>query len=165
MAETRVLLDGIDEPGLNTIDVYERTGGYSAMRKALTEMEPEAVVEELKNSGLRGRGGAGFSMGMKASFMPKGSMDKYLCCNADESEPGTFKDRFLMQKNRSEEHTSELQSPCNLVCRLLFEKKKKIRHLLLSLLRAFPSRRGFDPRSHHLSHRCGTPLFPRSSLR
>src|SRR5436305_2151713 len=99
MAETRVLLDGIDEPGLNTIDVYERTGGYSAMRKALTEMEPEAVVEELKNSGLRGRGGAGFSMGMKASFMPKGTMDKYLCCNADESEPGTFKDRFLMQKN------------------------------------------------------------------
>src|SRR5437764_8798454 len=99
MAETRVLLDGIDEPGLNTIDVYERTGGYSAMRKALTDMEPEAVVEELKNSGLRGRGGAGFSMGMKASFMPKGTMDKYLCCNADESEPGTFKDRFLMQKN------------------------------------------------------------------
>src|SRR3954453_20159088 len=98
MAETRVLLDGIDEPGLNTIDVYERTGGYSAMRKALTEMEPEAVVEELKNSGLRGRGGAGFSMGMKASFMPKGSMDKYLVCNADESEPGTFKDRELMQK-------------------------------------------------------------------
>src|SRR5919201_1351829 len=84
--ETRVLLEGIDEPELNTIDVYERTGGYAAMRKALTEMEPEAVVEELKNSGLRGRGGAGFSMGMKASFMPKGTMDKYLCCNADEKE-------------------------------------------------------------------------------
>jgi NADH-quinone oxidoreductase subunit F len=97
--ETRRLLENIDEPGLNTIDVYERLGGYSAMRKALTEMEPEAVVEELKNSGLRGRGGAGFSMGMKASFMPKGTMDKYLCCNADESEPGTFKDRLLMQKN------------------------------------------------------------------
>jgi NADH-quinone oxidoreductase subunit F len=97
--ETRVLLDGIDEPGLNTIDVYERLGGYRAMRRALTEMEPEAIVEELKNSGLRGRGGAGFSMGMKASFMPKGAMDKYLCCNADESEPGTFKDRLLMQKN------------------------------------------------------------------
>jgi NADH-quinone oxidoreductase subunit F len=99
VAETRVLLDGIDEPGLNTIDVYERLGGYQSMRKALTEMEPEAVLEELKNSGLRGRGGAGFSMGMKASFMPKGTMDKYLCCNADESEPGTFKDRLLMQKN------------------------------------------------------------------
>src|ERR671930_2399404 len=97
--ETRVLLDGIDEPGLNTIDVYERLGVYTAMRRALTEMEPEAIVEELKNSGLRGRGGAGFSMGMKAGFMPKGTMDKYLCCNADESEPGTFKDRLLMQKN------------------------------------------------------------------
>jgi NADH-quinone oxidoreductase subunit F len=61
-------------------------------------MPPEALVEELKASGLRGRGGAGFSMGMKASFMPKGTMDKYLVCNADESEPGTFKDRELMQK-------------------------------------------------------------------
>jgi NADH-quinone oxidoreductase subunit F len=97
--ETRVLLEGIDEPGLNTIDVYERTGGYAAMRKALTEMDQEGLLEELKNSGLRGRGGAGFSMGTKASFMPKGTMDKYLCCNADESEPGTFKDRLLMQKN------------------------------------------------------------------
>ncbi|HKR99352.1 MAG TPA: NADH-quinone oxidoreductase subunit NuoF [Candidatus Dormibacteraeota bacterium] len=99
MPETRVLLDGIDEPGLNTIDVYEGMGGYQAMRKALTQMDQETILEELKNSGLRGRGGAGFSMGMKASFMPKGTMDKYLCCNADESEPGTFKDRLLMQKN------------------------------------------------------------------
>src|SRR5690242_1394066 len=99
MAETRVLLDGIDIPNLNRIDVYEENGGYRALRKALTEMEPEAIVEELKESVLRGRGGAGFAMGMKASFMPKGAMDKYLCCNADESEPGTFKDRLLMQKN------------------------------------------------------------------
>jgi NADH-quinone oxidoreductase subunit F len=99
MAETRVLLDGIDEPDLNKIDVYERTGGYAAMRKALTEMDVDAVLAELKDSGLRGRGGAGFSMGTKASFMPKGAMDKYLCCNADESEPGTFKDRLLMMKN------------------------------------------------------------------
>ena len=100
MAEQmRVLLDGIDEPGLNTIDVYERTGGYQAMRKALTQMDVDTILAELKDSGLRGRGGAGFSMGTKASFMPKGAMDKYLCCNADESEPGTFKDRLLMQKN------------------------------------------------------------------
>jgi len=99
VAETRILLENIDEPDLHRIDVYERLGGYRAMRKALTEMEPEAIVEELKASGLRGRGGAGFSMGMKAGFMPKGAMDKYLCCNADESEPGTFKDRLLMQKN------------------------------------------------------------------
>jgi len=99
MYETRLLLDGIDEPNLNQIDVYERLGGYKALRKALTEMDQETILEELKNSGLRGRGGAGFSMGMKASFMPKGSIDKYLCCNADESEPGTFKDRLLIQKN------------------------------------------------------------------
>src|SRR3954449_8410008 len=99
MAETRVLLDGIDEPNLHQLDVYERLGGYQSMRKALLEMDQETILEELKNSGLRGRGGAGFSMGMKASFMPKGSIDKYLCCNADESEPGTFKDRLLMQKH------------------------------------------------------------------
>jgi NADH-quinone oxidoreductase subunit F len=61
-------------------------------------MPREALVEELKASGLRGRGGAGFSMGTKASFLPQGAMDKYLVCNADESEPGTFKDRELMQK-------------------------------------------------------------------
>ena len=97
--ETRVLLEHIDEPGLATIDVYERLGGYSRLRKALIEMEQEELVHELEASGLRGRGGAGFSMGKKASFIPKGAMDKYLCCNADESEPGTFKDRLLMQKN------------------------------------------------------------------
>src|SRR2546423_6175899 len=93
------LLRNINEPGLNEIDTYERLGGYKAMRKALLEMEPAQVLEELEESGLRGRGGAGFAMGKKASFIPQGSMDKYLCCNADESEPGTFKDRLLMQKN------------------------------------------------------------------
>jgi NADH-quinone oxidoreductase subunit F len=93
------LLNNINEPGLAGIDVYERTGGYRAMRKALTEMDQDAVLQELDASGLRGRGGAGFAMGKKAGFIPKGSMDKFLCCNADESEPGTFKDRLLMQKN------------------------------------------------------------------
>ena len=97
--ETRLLLANIDTPGLTGIDVYEEQGGYKSLRKALLEMEPEDVLAELEASGLRGRGGAGFSMGKKASFIPKGSMDKYLCCNADESEPGTFKDRLLMQKN------------------------------------------------------------------
>src|SRR5437763_4761081 len=96
--ELRVLKH-MNEPELATIDGYEHFGGYRAMRKALLEMEPEAVLHELEESGRRGRGGAGFSMGKKASFIPKGSMDKYLCCNADESEPGTFKDRLLMQKN------------------------------------------------------------------
>src|SRR4051812_786724 len=93
------LLKGINEPELATLDGYERAGGYRAMRKALLEMEPDEVLHELEESGLRGRGGAGFSMGKKASFLPRGSMDKFLCCNADESEPGTFKDRLLMQKN------------------------------------------------------------------
>ncbi len=97
--ETRVLLENIDEPGLATIEVYERLGGYSRLQKGLVDMEQEALVHELEESGLRGRGGAGFAMGKKASFIPKGGMDKYLCCNADESEPGTFKDRLLMQKN------------------------------------------------------------------
>jgi NADH-quinone oxidoreductase subunit F len=95
---THLLLKDIDEPGLNTLAVYERRGGYQALRRALT-MSTDAVLAELETSGLRGRGGAGFSMGRKASFLPKGTMDKYLVCNADESEPGTFKDRELMQKS------------------------------------------------------------------
>src|SRR3954469_158464 len=93
------LLKGLGDPELATLDGYERGGGYRAMRKALLEMEPDEVLHELEASGLRGRGGAGFSMGKKASFLPKGSVEKYLCCNADESEPGTFKDRLLMQKD------------------------------------------------------------------
>jgi NADH-quinone oxidoreductase subunit F len=88
----------IDEPGLNTLKVYRKRGGYKNLKKTLS-MPPEALVHELEASGLRGRGGAGFSMGKKASFMPQGAMDKYLVCNADESEPGTFKDRELMQKS------------------------------------------------------------------
>jgi NADH-quinone oxidoreductase subunit F len=99
MNETRVLLATIDEPDLHTIAVYERLGGYQSLRKALKEMSSEEVLHQLEESGLRGRGGAGFSMGKKASFIPKSTMDKFLCCNADESEPGTFKDRLLMQKN------------------------------------------------------------------
>src|SRR3954462_211895 len=93
------LLKNINLANLNTIDVYERVGGYRALKKALLEMDEDEVLNELEGSGLRGRGGAGFSMGKKASFVPKGDMDKYLCCNADEAEPGTFKDRLLMQKN------------------------------------------------------------------
>jgi NADH-quinone oxidoreductase subunit F len=99
VSETRILLEHIDEPDLHTIGVYEHLGGYRPLRKALFEMRPEEVLQELEESGLRGRGGAGFSMGKKASFIPKGTMDKFLCCNADESEPGAFKDRLLMQKN------------------------------------------------------------------
>jgi len=93
-----LLFDNIDEPGLNTLAVYERRGGYNALRKAL-QMPPAAIVQELSDSGLRGRGGAGFRMGQKASFLPKDMFPKYLACNADESEPGTFKDREIMQKS------------------------------------------------------------------
>jgi NADH-quinone oxidoreductase subunit F len=93
-----LLFDRIDEPGLNTLAVYEKRGGYNALRKAFG-MPQAAIVEEISQSGLRGRGGAGFRMGQKASFLPKGEMAKYLVCNADESEPGTFKDRELMQKS------------------------------------------------------------------
>jgi NADH-quinone oxidoreductase subunit F len=94
----KLLFDNIDEPGLNTLDVYRRRGGYEMASRALA-MTRDELVTELENSGLRGRGGAGFSMGKKASFLPKTTMDKYLVCNADESEPGTFKDRELMTKN------------------------------------------------------------------
>jgi NADH-quinone oxidoreductase subunit F len=99
MPETRVLFRHVDEPGLKTIDVYRRLGGYSTLERACRELEPEEILRELEESGLRGRGGAGFAMGKKASFLPRGQMAKYLCCNADESEPGAFKDRELMQKN------------------------------------------------------------------
>ncbi len=97
--ETKVLTASFDTPDLHRIDVYESTGGYRSARKAVLEMTQDEVLEQLESSGLRGRGGAGFSMGKKASFIPKGAMDKFLCCNADESEPGTFKDRLLMQRN------------------------------------------------------------------
>jgi NADH-quinone oxidoreductase subunit F len=96
---TKLLFKDIDTPGLNTREVYERHGGYTMLRRALTELEPAAVLDEMLASNVRGRGGAGFAMGKKMSFIPKGTMDKYLVCNADESEPGTFKDRELMQKN------------------------------------------------------------------
>jgi NADH-quinone oxidoreductase subunit F len=93
-----LLFKDIDEPGLSTLEVYAKRGGYESLRKALAST-PEEVLEQLEASGLRGRGGAGFAMGKKVSFLPKGSIDKYLVCNADESEPGTFKDRELMQKS------------------------------------------------------------------
>ena len=94
-----ILFKHVDVPDLNRIDTYERVGGYAALRKALTAMTGDQVLKELEGSGLRGRGGAGFSMGKKAGFLPHGEIQKYLCCNADESEPGTFKDRELMNRN------------------------------------------------------------------
>jgi NADH-quinone oxidoreductase, F subunit len=93
----KLLLTHIDVPGINTFEVYRQKGGYRAVEKALKTLTPEDVVEEVKKSGLRGRGGAGFPTGMKWSFLAKPEgVPRYLVCNADESEPGTFKDRYLM---------------------------------------------------------------------
>ncbi len=95
-----LLFKDIDTPGLTGIETYRRGGGYTALGEILGKKTPDECIEVLKASGLRGRGGAGFPTGLKWSFVPKGSAKpKYLVCNADESEPGTFKDRELMEKN------------------------------------------------------------------
>jgi len=99
MSGRKLLLENVHIPGIETFEVYRRNGGYKSVEKALKTMTPEAVVEEVKKSGLRGRGGAGFPTGMKWSFLAKPEgVPRYLVCNADESEPGTFKDRYLMEK-------------------------------------------------------------------
>jgi NADH-quinone oxidoreductase subunit F len=93
-----VVTKDINVPGIDALDVYRQHGGYEALAKALREHQPDDIVEMLKQSGLRGRGGAGFPTGMKWSFLAKNDKPRYLCCNSDESEPGTFKDRMLMEK-------------------------------------------------------------------
>jgi len=95
--ETVVLSQYFGDAGARSFDGWVQRGGYQALKKALA-MTPDQVTEEVKASGLRGRGGAGFPTGLKWSFMPKNSgKPHYLCCNADESEPGTFKDREIMR--------------------------------------------------------------------
>ncbi len=95
----KLLIDKVNVPDIETYEVYRKEGGYRSVEKALKTMTPEEVVEEVKKSGLRGRGGAGFPTGMKWSFLAKPEgIPRYLVCNADESEPGTFKDRYLMEK-------------------------------------------------------------------
>jgi len=90
----------VEDPEQPKIDTYEAHGGYRAWRKALTSMTADQVTAEVKTSGLRGRGGAGFPAGMKWGFIPKGTTKpRYLVCNADESEPGTCKDRVLMERD------------------------------------------------------------------
>src|SRR3972149_7601856 len=96
----KVLLQYVADPEQQRIEKYERNGGYRAWRKIIHEMTPDQVTEEVKKSQLRGRGGAGFPAGQKWSFVPKNSgKPTYLCCNADESEPGTFKDRVIIEKD------------------------------------------------------------------
>lgn len=93
----KLLLDKAHIEGIRYYDTYRKNGGYTALEKAL-KMTPDEVVEEVKKSGLRGRGGAGFPTGMKWSFLAKPEgVPRHLVCNADESEPGTFKDRYLME--------------------------------------------------------------------
>ena len=85
---------------LHKIDVYESNGGYVALRKALLEMEPAAITNEVKTSGLRGRGGAGFATGVKWGFIKRDTPEpKYVVINADESEPGTAKDRYILENS------------------------------------------------------------------
>ena len=97
MAE-RILLRCRDIPDLRKLAVYLQHGGYEAAKRALTQHTPEQLIEMVKASNLRGRGGAGFPTGMKWGFLPKQSEKPvYLCVNADESEPGTFKDRETME--------------------------------------------------------------------
>jgi NADH-quinone oxidoreductase subunit F len=96
---THILLRHRDTPGINQIDVYKKNGGFKSFEDAVKKMKPTEVTDVVKNSGLRGRGGAGFPTGMKWAFMDKNSWPHYVVANADESEPGTFKDREIMESN------------------------------------------------------------------
>ncbi|MCK4428411.1 MAG: NADH-quinone oxidoreductase subunit NuoF, partial [candidate division Zixibacteria bacterium] len=96
----KILFKYIDVLDQYKIDTYIQNGGYRALPKALKEYSPDDLIEMVKKSGLRGRGGAGFPAGLKWSFVPKDSpKPKFLLCNADEGEPGTFKDRWLIEKD------------------------------------------------------------------
>ncbi len=95
--ESKLLTEFYHLDDYRGIDGYKAKGGYEVLKKAL-KMQPQAIIDEVKASGLRGRGGAGFSTGMKWGFLPKNNEPRYLLCNADEGEPGTFKDRLMMER-------------------------------------------------------------------
>jgi NADH-quinone oxidoreductase subunit F len=95
--ETKLLTEHYHRPEFRTLSGYKKYGGYEVLTKAL-KMDPKAITEEVKASGLRGRGGAGFPTGTKWSFLPPNGEPRYLLCNADEGEPGTFKDRLMMEQ-------------------------------------------------------------------
>ncbi len=99
LLEKHVLFRHRDVENIHKIDIYEANEGYVGLKKALTEMAPTEVIDTVKAAGLRGRGGAGFPAGIKWSFIPKDITPKYIVVNADESEPGTFKDREIMTDN------------------------------------------------------------------
>jgi NADH-quinone oxidoreductase subunit F len=88
-----ILLRHRDIPGIDDLDVYIENGGFKAFEKVVTDRSPQEVIDDVKRSGLRGRGGAGFPTGVKWSFLTPDVFPRYVVANADESEPGTFKDR------------------------------------------------------------------------
>ena len=94
-----ILLRHREIPEIDKLEVYRQNGGFEAFRKVVTSMQPDEVTEVVKASGLRGRGGAGFPTGLKWSFTDKKIWPHYVVANADESEPGTFKDREIMESN------------------------------------------------------------------
>ena len=95
----KILLKNVDKPASHSLNNYLKNGGYAGIKAAL-KLKPDSIIQIMKDSGLRGRGGAGFSTGLKWSFIPKDpALPKYLTCNADESEPGTFKDRVIIEKD------------------------------------------------------------------
>jgi NADH-quinone oxidoreductase subunit F len=122
MAAPRILMQrALDRPGDSwTLAAYEAAGGYKAVKKAL-DMDPGAIIDEVKKSGLRGRGGAGFPTGTKWSFIPREiDKPKYLVCNSDESEPGTFKDRWLLERDPHAVIEGMAIASIAIGCRLMF---------------------------------------------
>ena len=95
--ETQLLTEHYDKEGYSTLEGYKKYGGYETLKTALKK-QPQELVQMVKDSGLRGRGGAGFPTGVKWGFLPENGEPRYLLCNADEGEPGTFKDRMMMEK-------------------------------------------------------------------
>jgi NADH-quinone oxidoreductase subunit F len=98
MALVKVLTDGIGELDLRDMDVYRKRGGYEQWKRVLTAMKPADVIDLISKSGLRGRGGAGFPTGRKWQFLPNNGRPRYMVCNCDEAEPGTFKDHMLLEE-------------------------------------------------------------------
>src|SRR6185295_3978168 len=123
MADEKVLLARVGKPESRSLRGYVEDGGYKALRTVLTGgWSPEKVTDEVKRSGLRGRGGAGFPTGMKWGFVPKDTKGKpvYLLCNADESEPGTFKDRLIIEEDPHQLIEGIILSAYALRCRTAF---------------------------------------------
>jgi NADH-quinone oxidoreductase subunit F len=119
--EMKILTKNMHLPNLTQIDVYESAGGYTGLRKALRELKPSDVIDLVKRSGLRGRGGAGFPTGVKWGFVPRNTGKPiYLCVNADESEPGTFKDRLIIEKDPHQLIEGTIISAYALDCHLAF---------------------------------------------